>query len=527
MQLLETSLEPGHLRRDFAGVPLVIGIAGHRDVPAAAKARLREQFDRVLDEIERLYPSTQLLVLTPLARGADLLAAQAALERKIPVIGVLPQDTSAYETELSARERVDFDNVLKGLYDRVSAPDAPGAANKYAGASEYVADYANILVAFWDGVDGVGIGGTSYSVDLRLAHGDVADAGPVYQIVTPREGKEEPENCFSIRRHYPHPRRDARIAERDFCAALGRLDRFNRDALRNARARKEHGLLDLQQRASALADRYQAASLNAMSATYLLALTAGLALILENRAATLLITFPLIFLALCVFLLARRLDLENCYQDYRALSEALRVQYAWCCAGLQDARVDRFYLRMQQSELQWIRMALRTAFLALGGRDAVEGCGPAHEGCRDWIHSQCSYYRHAGRREVRKKHLFERLEMTATVLAMCCAFAALFLDHFQQSSFAAWALKVFGCLGIVAVLARFYEQQRGFGENARRYENMYAVFERARADLDNVYRGGSQSSHAAVLEETGREALAEHAYWLVLRRERPLTFMHV
>jgi len=527
MQLLETPPKPGHSRREFGGIPLVIGIAGHRDIPASAQPMLREQFDRVLDEVEQLYPSTQLLVLTPLARGADLLAARAALERKIPVIAVLPQDTSAYQNEFSERERVDFHSVLKGVYDRVSAPDAPGAANKYTGASDYVAHYANILVAFWDGVDGTGIGGTSYSVDLRLTHRDAADAGPVYQIVTPREGKEEPVNCFSIRRHYPHSRRDAKTAERDFCAALRRLDRFNQDAARNPRARKGHGLVDLQQRASALADRYQTESLNAMSATYLLALTAGLALILDNRAPTLLITFPLLLLALCVFLLARRLDLENCYQDYRALSEALRVQYAWCCAGLQDARVDRFYLRMQQSELQWIRMALRTAFLALGGRDAVEGCGPAHEGCHDWINSQCRYYRHAGRREVRKKHLFERLEMTVTILAMCCAFAALFLDHFKQTAFAEWALKVFSCLGVVAVLSRFYAQQRGFGENARRYENMYAVFEGARADLDSVDRGGSQWSHAAVLEDTGREALAEHAYWLVLRRERPLTFMHV
>ena len=70
-----------------------------------------------------------------------------------------------------------------------------------------------------------------------------------------------------------------------------------------------------------------------------------------------------ILITVVLYLLARKYNYENRYQDYRALAEGLRVQEAWFAAGLTNDPVDSSYLRMQQSELQWIRMALSCAYL--------------------------------------------------------------------------------------------------------------------------------------------------------------------
>jgi hypothetical protein len=64
-------------------------------------------------------------------------------------------------------------------------------------------------------------------------------------------------------------------------------------------------------------------------------------------------------------------------------------------------------------------------------------------------------------------------------------------------------------------------QQRGFGENARRYQHMFKVFDAARRRLREP---GVDARR--VLEQLGHEALSEHAEWLILHRDRPLTFVH-
>ena len=51
-------------------------------------------------------------------------------------------------------------------------------------------------------------------------------------------------------------------------------------------------------------------------------------------------------------------DYQNKHQDYRALAEALRIQFFWHVAGVSEKVVDH-YLRKQRGALEWIRNALR------------------------------------------------------------------------------------------------------------------------------------------------------------------------
>jgi len=54
------------------------------------------------------------------------------------------------------------------------------------------------------------------------------------------------------------------------------------------------------------------------------------------------------------------------YQDFRALAEALRVQFYWAACGVPLAVSDN-YLRHQEDDIGWIRLALRgPSLLGLG-----------------------------------------------------------------------------------------------------------------------------------------------------------------
>lgn len=67
-------------RFDYGMAPLVLGVTGHRDLPEEDKASLRRAVLNVLTRFSRDYPNTPCLLLSGLAEGADLLAAECVLE---------------------------------------------------------------------------------------------------------------------------------------------------------------------------------------------------------------------------------------------------------------------------------------------------------------------------------------------------------------------------------------------------------------------------------------------------------------
>jgi len=60
-------------------IHLVVGITGHRDIPEEDADKLKEKIRRIFKELMEEYPNTPLLLLTPLAEGADRIAAKAAI----------------------------------------------------------------------------------------------------------------------------------------------------------------------------------------------------------------------------------------------------------------------------------------------------------------------------------------------------------------------------------------------------------------------------------------------------------------
>lgn len=155
---------------------LVLGVTGHRKL--ADRKGLAAKIDAILDEVagqsaagmavgpgsagDQAMP-LRLVVLSPLAEGADRLVAQRVLARAgTELEAVLPMDEAEYEADFAGdRSRSEFRSLLARarMIHRLS-----GSANReeaYAAAGRYVVDHCDVLIALWDGRPEEGRGGTA------------------------------------------------------------------------------------------------------------------------------------------------------------------------------------------------------------------------------------------------------------------------------------------------------------------------------------------------------------------------------
>lgn len=112
-------------------LPLVIGVTGHRDLREEDRAPLEGRVRQVFAEFQRRYPSTPLLLLSPLAEGADRLVARAALEKGARLIVPLPMPQTLYEEDFQTRaSREEFHKLLQQAESWFELPLLNGAREK-------------------------------------------------------------------------------------------------------------------------------------------------------------------------------------------------------------------------------------------------------------------------------------------------------------------------------------------------------------------------------------------------------------
>jgi hypothetical protein len=194
--------------------PLIFGISGHRDLVESDLPELRRQLDTVFASFCAAHPGHRFELLSPLAEGADRLAAEVALARGITLRVPMPMAQSDYEKDFPDRESLEeFRKLLNAAEAswQVRTDELPGGEvlrdRQYAAVGDYIARASHVLILLWDGEQNDKLGGTGWVkmrrdfwLDQPDAPGSEA-APPRYletiHIVTPREislqsGEEPP-----------------------------------------------------------------------------------------------------------------------------------------------------------------------------------------------------------------------------------------------------------------------------------------------------------------------------------------------
>ena len=200
--------------------PIYIGITGHRDIPDEDRLSHIDTIKKIMANVVSLAPNSNVKLLTPLAKGADRLAAYAAKELNIPYIVVMPFSKKIYEKDFDSRE--DLSEFRKLLSEAEASLELEpygnhktGDINKYgpkrdieyAKAGAFVSDNSHVLIALWNGClpaesKFINVGGTEQVICYRiegLMKGfrqkekelTTPDCGNVYHIFARRGQKQK------------------------------------------------------------------------------------------------------------------------------------------------------------------------------------------------------------------------------------------------------------------------------------------------------------------------------------------------
>ena len=142
--------------------PIRLGVTGHRVLPHAQLVK-----DRIADCLSRIRgDSRRLLLLSPLAEGADRLVAETLLNSFSPFAELhvlLPFAKPAYEKTFSDPSAIQaFRTLLDQARSVKTLPSIPHSEpeDAFLACGKSVVDRSDILVAIWDGQPAKGRGGT-------------------------------------------------------------------------------------------------------------------------------------------------------------------------------------------------------------------------------------------------------------------------------------------------------------------------------------------------------------------------------
>jgi hypothetical protein len=199
-------------RKDTAfHAPFVFGVSGHRDLVRTDLPELRKQLRTVFDHFRSVYPNASFELLSPLAEGADRVAAEVALASGIKLGVPMPMVQADYERDFITAESLgEFRRLLATANsqwqisddrpNQSSLSDSNRRTQGYAAVGDFIARKSHVLILLWDGRDNEKVGGTAWVKKrrehwLRVAEqkGTLPDVfgyvGTIH-IVTPRETAE-------------------------------------------------------------------------------------------------------------------------------------------------------------------------------------------------------------------------------------------------------------------------------------------------------------------------------------------------
>ena len=165
---------------------LNVGITGHRAtvLPEGVADLLGPVVDEVFSKLREaalrlhaaegaLFDSAppHLRLHTPLATGADQVAADGARASGYTIRALLPFAPDEYAKDFQGHELDEFRNQLEKASAIFALPgDRSDNEFAYVMVGKAVVAAADVLVAIWDGGSGNGPGGTAHVVDLALAN---------------------------------------------------------------------------------------------------------------------------------------------------------------------------------------------------------------------------------------------------------------------------------------------------------------------------------------------------------------------
>ena len=276
--------------------------------------------------------------------------------------------------------------------------------------------------------------------------------------------------------------------------------------------------------------------------------------------------YTLCFILIFFLIMRARLGQhQERFLDYRALAEALRVAVYWQLVGIDSRHVETradarsespvieiatrrvmasAYPIKQPSELAWVKICLRTLELLDHAENPIPPPGLDPQGYtitqKFWVRGQFAYYQRQG---FKHNHTSNVLETRSALLVAISPFliVPLLLFNVIPESWAVpqWLAGVLPakwhelhlrdiatiCIGLlpgVAAVLTGYAERLALKPQARQYDRMRMLFERANDLLPKQIDAKTAPLAQALYAELGIEAMKETSEWVAIYRQRPI-----
>jgi hypothetical protein len=556
-------------------VPLVVGVTSHRNIPArevdSVRARVRDLFALW----RRQFPHLPLVVLSALAEGGDQLVAQEGLECGARLIAPLPLPREMYAQDFTdGGTRAAFDSLCAQAHV-IQLPLLPGHTlmdvaqtglernRQYAQAGAFVARHCHLLLAIWDGKASDRLGGTAQVVEYYLggvmpglierrhdAHryqlGGGDDRLVCHLVCSRDEAEGTPQAPLQVgqvlwRGGGETSAPDAPMPK-SFEALFGHAGEFNEDAAKYKAgidaadpdaSQRDSGrpasIASLFRAADWLAVHFQKRVLLAMRITYTVAGLMAIAFaVYDNLSAHdyMIYVFLLLFVTgIVISAMARSRGWHRKYLDYRALAEGLRVQGYWRRAGISLTNDPEFahdsLLQKQDIELGWTRNVMRSAGLDdPPPRDGID----LRQVIREWVGEdghvgQLGYYRRKTVQRERTHRITEAVGAVSLYSGIAVSVVLALFAYRLSADVKNELIVVMAVFSVASAVREAYAYRKADKELIKQYRFMQRIFTDARKELDRAHEPAEQRD---ILRALGEAALAEHAEWAVMHRQRPL-----
>ena len=522
---------------DARKIPLVVGVTGHIALRPADQDALRMS---VLSELKRMksgFPHSEIVMLTSLAAGGDLLCADVARELGIPILAALPMAAEEYRRDFSDVDAARFDDHCAcaewvGVVSPMECmPEHPVRSDYYRQATLYVVAHSHVLIALWDGsAPDKHRCGTGAAVDFALRGifdpqrgGSVhrGAAGQVVHILAPRDPADDrtagevrylrdeaalrsildPIETFNGLRHTG----GGTLLTDEACAGDPVLARMN--GLYHAASGLSRSFAGTYRRVLAL-----------LAAASTLLTFAFLIYDEVEAIWMILVCGAMLGAALFCRRYAVRSDCHRRYIEYRALAEWLRVQAYLRYAGSR-LRVTSLLTWTQSLETSWIAAALRA--VTIGPEPET-----AHNIRQCWVDVQRDYHLRASRRTSLSIARSERVVRFALILSASLYVAALVFELLfgglspkpltvlgNIEGYRTLLKVALGTLSAATIFIANYYGKQSLPRKQSDHGKMAAFYARISEML------GEYGQSEALLEHLAREELIENGNWLSYQRD--------
>jgi hypothetical protein len=565
------------------GISYVVGISGHRDIPSEDETVVGLTVESLLSDIRDRMPEVAVELISGLAAGADMIAADAALALQIPVRAVLPMPIDLYRADFSAAQLERFEALVASqgvVVEEIPLPSDLAAEaisvqgsirdDAYARLGDYIARRSNLPLVLWDGIQSGPPGGTADTLNRALATKgwkwtlpeldadelvDVDQAGRSVAWIPVRRSSEASAPDPNVRwlmRGYESGRVSVSsvtpvAAATEIAALQESAEAFSEiatgdrsqplaivgDVTDPSQRRRLQEISDSFVEADTLALHYGASSTRAFQWLAIIAAAMGFFFLVYAKVATIapyiIAYLVLVIIAVIVSRFAAKREWLVLYLANRAVAETARIRFH--LAGIdadEEIDVDQVLDLTGVGSLAGLELLRQSR--RVGAPLVVESPSPSKEQVANlmaaWVDDQVGYLRfkvgRLGKRERQlnlTKSFLIGLSIVAAVLLLF--FAADLKDIYLPGHIKLKTMLIFlmGLLPLWLGIWELYQYKLAFQELNWQFENQARHFASA---SDRINEADSWDQRLGAIRKLGEQSLFEVYLWVIHRYHREI-----